>query len=83
LTDKNLKASFDLARHLMQAKDIHEVLKLQSDFMRNLYATTIDHFHQMTGGVMAAAQNTAKANSEGVLRRQKMGETSRAFVPRP
>jgi len=60
LTDKNLKASFELARHLMQAKDINEVMNLQSDFLRNLYSTTTDHFKQMTGGFMAAAQDTAK-----------------------
>ena len=62
LTDKNLKASFDLARQLMQAKDLIEVMHLQSDFLRNLYATTTDQFKQTTGGFMTAAENTAKGN---------------------
>jgi hypothetical protein len=60
MTDKNLKASFDLARGLMQAKDISEVMNLQSDFLRSLYGTASEHFKQMTSGVMA----TAKGNSE-------------------
>jgi len=62
LTDKNLKASFDLTRQLMQAKDLIEVMHLQSDFLRNLYATTTDQFKQTTGGFMTAAENTAKGN---------------------
>jgi phasin len=65
LTDKNLKASFDLAKQLMQAKDINEVMNLQSDFLRNLYSSATDHFKQMTGGLMAAAQNRVKGNPEG------------------
>ena len=62
LTDKNLKASFDLARQLMQAKDLVEVMHLQSEFLRNLYSTTTDQFKQATGGFMTAAENTAKGN---------------------
>lgn len=64
LTDKNLKASFDLARHLMQAKDINEVMHLQSEFMRSLYSTTTDHFKQMTGGFTDAALKTTAGESE-------------------
>lgn len=62
LTDKNLKASFDLARHLMQAKDLMEVMHLQSDFLRNLYSTTTDQLKQTTGGFMTGAENMAKGN---------------------
>ena len=66
LTDKNLKASFDLARQLMQAKDLVEVMHLQSEFLRNLYSTAADQFKQATGGFMTAAENTAKGNPEGI-----------------
>jgi hypothetical protein len=66
LTDKNLKASFDLARHLMQAKDLIEVMHLQSDFLRSLYSTTADQFKQATGGFMATAERTTKGSSEGM-----------------
>jgi hypothetical protein len=41
----------------VQAKDIN-------DFLRSLYSTTTDQFKQMTGDFVAAAENTAKGNSE-------------------
>ncbi len=37
ITEKNLKASFEHARKLMRAKDIGEVMHLQSDFLRNQF----------------------------------------------
>src|SRR6202022_4166211 len=37
ITERNLKASFEHARKLMQAKDIGKVIKLQSDFLRNQF----------------------------------------------
>jgi hypothetical protein len=65
LTDKNLKASFDLARRLMQAKDINDVMHLQSEFLQNLYSTTTDQFKQMTGG-FGAGSKTAEGDSEKI-----------------
>lgn len=66
LTDKNLKASFELARQLMQAKDLVEVIHLQSEFLRNLYSTTTEQFKQATGGFMTATENKAKENPGGI-----------------
>jgi hypothetical protein len=63
LTDQNLKASFDLARHLMQARDINEVMQLQSEFLRNLSSTITDQFKQATSGFMSAAESTTKGSS--------------------
>jgi hypothetical protein len=54
LTDKNLKASFDLARQLMHAKDINDVMRLHSDFLQSLYKTTSEQFRQMASGVNEA-----------------------------
>ena len=39
VTEKNLKASFEHARKLMQAKDINELMQLQSEFLRNQFGT--------------------------------------------
>src|SRR4051794_17810344 len=39
ITEANLKSSFEHARKLMQAKDIHEVMQLQSEFLRTQFAT--------------------------------------------
>jgi phasin len=60
ITDKNLKASFDHARKLMQAKDINEVMQLQSEFLRNLYGVMTDQFKQATSSAAAAVDNDSK-----------------------
>jgi hypothetical protein len=40
----NPKSSFEYARKLMQAKDIGEVMQLQSDFMRNQFGVATEQF---------------------------------------
>ena len=57
VTEANLKATFDHARKLMQAKDISEVMHLQSEFIRTQFASATDQFKQMTGGVISAGKN--------------------------
>ena len=42
ITEANLKASFEHARKLMQAKDIGEVMQLQSEFLRNQFGVAIN-----------------------------------------
>jgi len=54
LTDKNLKASFDLARQLMHAKDLSEVMQLQADFLQSLYNTTSEQFRNLASRVSEA-----------------------------
>ena len=38
ITEKNLKASFEHARKLIEAEDINEVMRLQSEFLRTQFA---------------------------------------------
>jgi phasin len=52
ITEANLKASFDHARKLMQAKDIGEVMQLQSQFLRTQFGAATEQLKQMTGGVL-------------------------------
>ncbi len=59
VTEANLKSSFDHARTLMQAKDIHEVMQLQSEFLRTQFASATDQFKQMTGDAISAGKNAA------------------------
>ena len=42
ITEKNLKASFEHARKLMQAKDINEVMQLHSEFLRTQFAVATE-----------------------------------------
>ena len=60
ITEANLKSSFEYARKLMQAKDIGEVMQLQSDFLRNQFGVATDQFKKMTGGVAAATKDNSK-----------------------
>ena len=66
ITEANLKASFEHARKLMQAKDIGEVMQLQSDFLRNQFGVATDQFKQMTGGVASAAKDISKDKPESI-----------------
>lgn len=50
ISEANLKASFDHARKLMQAKDINEVMQLQSEFLKTQFGTATEQFKQMTSG---------------------------------
>ena len=49
ITEKNLKASFEHARKLMRAKDIGEVLQLQSDFLRNQFGIATEQLKEDDG----------------------------------
>ena len=60
ITEANLKASFEHARKLMHAKDINEVMQLQSDFLRNQFGAATEQLKQMTGGVVTAAKDVSK-----------------------
>jgi phasin len=57
ITEKNLKASFEHARRLMQAKDIGEVMQLQTDFLRNQFGIATNQFKKMSGGTVSGAND--------------------------
>jgi len=58
--EKNLKASFEHARKLMQAKDIGEVMHLQSDFLRNQFGIATEQLKETTGEAAAAPKDISK-----------------------
>ena len=60
VTEKNLKASFEHARKLMQAKDINELMQLQSEFLRNQFGTATEQFKVMTSGSASGANDDDK-----------------------
>ena len=59
ITEANLKASFDHARKLMQARDINDVMQLQSEFLRSQFASAADQFKQMTSNSALAGKDAA------------------------
>jgi phasin len=60
ITEANIKASFEHARKLMEAKDIGEVLRLQTEFVRSQFGTATEQFKQMTTGAAAANDDREK-----------------------
>jgi phasin len=58
ITEANLNSSFEYARKLMQAKDIGEVMQLQSDFLRNQFGVATEQFKQLSGGAVSAAKDS-------------------------
>jgi phasin len=57
ITEANLKSSFEYARKLMQAKDIGEVMQLQSDFLRSQFGVATEQFKVMTSGPASGAND--------------------------
>ena len=60
ITEKNLKAAFDHARKLMNAKDINEVMQLQTEFLRNQFGVATEQSKQMSGGIASAGETLGK-----------------------
>ena len=60
ITEKNLKASFEHARKLMNAKDINEVMQLQTEFLRNQFGVATEQSKQMSGGIASPGGDVAK-----------------------
>ena len=61
ITDLNLKASFEHARKLIQAKDINEVMRLQSEFLRTQFAVATEP-RELSG--KSAAKDVSDKNPE-------------------
>ena len=60
ITEKNLKASFEHARKLMNAKDINEVMQLQTAFLRNQFGVATEQSKHMGGGIASAGGDVVK-----------------------
>ena len=64
ITEKNLKAAFEHARKLMNAKDISEVMQLQTEFLRNQFGIATEQSKQMSGGIASPRGSVAKEKSD-------------------
>ena len=64
ITEKNLKAAFEHARKLMNAKDISEVMQLQTEFLRNQFGIATEQSRQMSGGIASPGGGAAKEESD-------------------
>jgi hypothetical protein len=60
ITEKNLKAAFEHARKLMNAKDINEVMHLQTKFLRNQFGIAIEQSKQISGEIASPRGDVAR-----------------------
>jgi hypothetical protein len=63
ITEKNLKAAFEHARKLMNAKEISEVMQLQTEFLRNQFGIATEQSRQTSGGIASPGGGAAKEQS--------------------
>ncbi|HEX2364303.1 MAG TPA: phasin [Bradyrhizobium sp.] len=59
-TEQNMKAAFEHARKLVQATDLQEAMRIQSEFLRSQFTNAGEHMRQITGSVMSSAKDAAK-----------------------
>jgi phasin len=60
ITEKNLKTALEHARKLMNAKDINEVMQLQTEFLRNQFGIATEHSKRMSGGIASTQRDVAE-----------------------
>lgn len=55
--EKNMAESFDFAKNLVRAKDVEEVLKLQTDYVKKQIATLQEQAKELTDSAAKAAKD--------------------------
>ena len=60
ITEANLKTSFDHARKLMKAKDVNEVMRLQSEFLKSQFGAVTEQFQQMASNMITSSGKGTK-----------------------
>ncbi len=62
--EENIKAAFDHAQRLVRAKDVQEVLSIQSEFLRTQMTTIQEQAKELGATMQSAAQSTVQATTE-------------------
>ena len=63
--EENIRAAFDHAQRLVRAKDVNEVLSLQSEYLRTQMTTIQDQAKQLGATFQGAAQSTVNTATGG------------------
>jgi phasin len=64
LTEQNMKAAFDHAKKLLQAKDLQEAMRLQSEFLKAQYEAATEQLKEMGTSVRSAGADVVKNTIE-------------------
>ena len=64
LTEQNMKAAFDHAKKLLQAKDLQEAMRLQAEFLRAQYEAATEQLKEMGNSVRSSGADVVKQSVE-------------------
>ena len=64
LTEQNMKATFDHAKKLLQAKDLQEAMRLQAEFLKAQYEAATEQLKEMGTSVRSAGADVVKKTIE-------------------
>ena len=64
LTEQNMKAAFDHAKKLLQAKDLQEAMQLQAEFLKVQYEAATEQLKEMGTSVRSAGADVVKNTIE-------------------
>jgi phasin len=64
LTDQNMKAAFDHAKKLLQAKDLQEAMRLQAEFLTAQYKAATEQLREMGNNVRSSGAEVVKKSVE-------------------
>ena len=62
--EENIRSAFDHAQKLVRAKDMQEVMSLQSDFVKSQLAAMQDQAKQLGSSLQSAAQSTVQGTMD-------------------
>ena len=57
MTEKNIKAAFEHTKKLLQACDVHEFMRLQSEYLTNQFSRAQDQMKQLGSEMMSAGKS--------------------------
>ena len=64
LTEQNMKAAFDHAKRLLNAKDLQEAITLQTEFLKSQYTAAMEQLKAIHGGIEPGASQASKTSVE-------------------
>ena len=64
LTEQNIKAAFEHAKKLLQAKDLQEAMRLQAEFLKAQYEAATEQLKEMGTSVRSAGADVVKKTVE-------------------
>lgn len=59
-TEESMKLAFDHAKKVVQTSDLQEAMHMQSEFLKNQFATASEQIKKMTEEIMSVAKDATK-----------------------